>query len=226
MQFDDIIVFNGPLGFNELRNELMRNMKSGGICASRIVGIIPSFILRYARFTTNGCSFSEGITKAVIDWNYEKLDYILKNFNYIIPKAIIEICEFKKLVDDMLFELSYNLPKNPSDEVCLQFKNRLSEMRFTNYKKLAELCETYFQCHDEKGQNFNFSKLINRDVNLKSRFTKFTNGSMSLKSLINDELKPQAEFMTKFHKNLSKFSMDQFCIFIITYDLKYIKRVL
>ncbi len=226
MQFDDIIRFSGPLDFNELKSELMRPMKSGGYCASRIIGLIPSFISKYSKYIMNKEPFTESITKAILEWNEEKLDFISKNFNYIIPKAIIEICEFEKLVNNMLFEFSRTSPKSPSDKVCLQFKNRLSAMRFTNYKKLAELCGTYFQCRDNKEQNFNFSKLINRDVNLKTMFTKFTNGSISLKSLINDELKPQAEFMEKFHKNLSKFSMEQFCIFIITYDLKYIKRSL
>ena len=225
MRFDDIITLHGPLGFDELKKELSRDMRSGGICSSRIVGLMPeTFIHRYSKYISNGYAFPESITTAVLEWNNEKFDFISKYYNLIIPKAILEICEYKKLLVDMLNTLSPISPRTPSNDIIEGFKSRLSELKFFNYKKLCEICGTYLQSHDDTTQNFNFSKLINRDVNLKSRFTKYLNGSMSLYNLIHDEIAPQAKFMEKFCINLSKFSIEQFCIFIIAYDLKPIKR--
>ena len=122
-------------------------------------------------------------------------------------KAIKEIFKLYEYVSDIYFGFFINNELNVS-----KFK-RLLKIDLTNFKEISEICHIY-------SKNDNLSKLITRMNTLKKKTSKVLNGIISFSSFVNDEIVPQKNFLDVFSERLKLFNEDQFCIFLLCYDIK------
>ena len=194
----------------ELKEKLTRKMKNNDLCHQRIFSSTPLLWKEYGVYMENSrtCDFSEVFLELIKDWNIQRNMDILERYDETkVKKAIKEIFKLYEYVSDIYFGFFINNELNVS-----KFK-RLLKIDLTNFKEISEICHIY-------SKNDNLSKLITRMNTLKKKTLKVLNGIISFSSFVNDEIVPQKKFLDVFVERLKLFDEDQFCIFLLCYDIK------
>lgn len=194
----------------ELKEKLTRKMKNNDLCHQRIFSSTPLLWKEYGVYMENSrtCDFSEVFLELIKDWNIQRNMDILEIYDETkVKKAIKEIFKLYEYVSDIYFGFFINNELNVS-----KFK-RLLKIDLTNFKEISEICHIY-------SKNDNLSKLITRTNTLKKKTSKVLNGIISFSSFVNDEIVPQKKFLDVFSERLKLFDEDQFCIFLLCYDIK------
>ena len=194
----------------ELKEKLTRKMKNNDLCHQRIFSSTPLLWKEYGVYMENSrtCDFSEVFLELIKDWNIQRNMDIFERYDETkVKKAIKEIFKLYEYVSDIYFGFFINNELNVS-----KFK-RLLKIDLTNFKEISEICHIY-------SKNDNLSKLITRMNTLKKKTLKVLNGIISFSSFVNDEIVPQKKFLDVFSERLKLFDEDQFCIFLLCYDIK------
>ncbi len=194
----------------ELKEKLTRKMKNNDLCHQRIFSSTPLLWKEYGVYMENSrtCDFSEVFLELIKDWNIQRNMDIFERYDETkVKKAIKEIFKLYEYVSDIYFGFFINNELNVS-----KFK-RLLKIDLTNFKEISEICHIY-------SKNDNLSKLITRMNTLKKKTLKVLNGIISFSSFVNDEIVPQKKFLDVFVERLKLFDEDQFCIFLLCYDIK------
>lgn len=194
----------------ELKEKLTRKMKSNDLCHQRIFSSTPLLWKEYGVYMENSktCDFSEVFLKLIKDWNTQRnLDILEKYDKTKVKKAIQEIFQLYKYISDIYFGFFTNNELNVSNFKCLL------SIDLTNFKEISEICHIY-------SKDNNLSKLITRSNTLKKKTSKVLSGIISFSNFVNDEIVPQKKFLDIFVERLKLFSEDQFCIFLLCYDIK------
>lgn len=194
----------------DLKEKLTRKMKNEDFCHQRIFSTTPLLWKEYSEYMTDSktCDFKEVFLNLIKDWNIQRNIEILEKYsNKKINEAIQEILNLYNCIldiyDDFLVNSEFNTLK----------LTKLINMSLDNYKDIAEICQLYTK-------DYNFSKLLARVRTLAQKTKKALNGVITFDNFIKNEIIPQKEFLDVFVKRLSLFSKDQFCIFLLCYDIK------
>lgn len=199
----------------KLSNIISRKMKSGDYCYTRILGCLPDFgflVIPYLQYYKG--DYSKSFIAAVIEWNTFLITYVLKNNISLIDYAISEIFSFKNLLFDMM--------NNDWDDYSI-FTTRVNAITLIHYKKLADFIGIY--CNYDNVENYNYSKIIYRYNNFKTKFRKFCEGKIDFDDFMQKEIIPQYKFIKTYYDNIEKFNKEQLPICILCYDLKVSSRV-
>lgn len=194
----------------ELKEKLTRKMKNNDLCHQRIFSSTPLLWKEYGVYMENSrtCDFSEVFLELIKDWNIQRNMDILEKYDETkVKKAIQEIFKLYEYVSEIYLGFFRNNELNIS-----KFK-RLLNIDLTNFKEISEICHIY-------SKNDNLSKLTTRTNTLKKKTSKVLNGIISFSSFVNDEIVPQKKFLDVFVERLKLFNEDQFCIFLLCYDIK------
>ncbi len=200
----------------ELKVKLTRQMTSKDYCHQRIFSCIPLLWITYGDYMSSSKTydFSSVFLNVIKDWNTERnLDVIEKFGQDKFNKAIDEIYHYHQVLCDILDNF------NNDDTLKIELYNDLQNISLKNYKDLSVMCRICMK-------RDNRSKLISRLTNLKKKSTKFFSGIIPLSRFIEEEIIPQKEFLDTFVHRLEFFDHNQFCIFMLCYDIKKSNRTI
>lgn len=194
----------------ELKEKLTRKMKSGDFCHQRIFHCIPLLWREYSEYMTKSkiCAFEEVFFDLIKDWNSERNSDILRKYgNQKIDKAINEVISLYKVICDIYDNYTSN------EGLTINKLEELLTISLKNYNDISNICFIHTE-------NSNFSKLLVRIDNLTNKTDKFIKGVLSFDSFMKKEILPQKDFLDVFVERLKMFKKDQFCIFMLCYDIK------
>lgn len=198
----------------ELKEKLTREMKNKDFCHQRIFSSTPLLWREYSAYMEKSktCDFSEVFLELIKDWNIQRNMDILEKYNKNkIKEAIQEIFRLYDCVLDTYFAFFAN------NELDIAKFKRILSVDLTNFQEISEICHIY-------NKNDNLSKLITRTKTLKKKTSKVLNDIISFSYFVNDEIVPQKNFLDVFVERLKLFDEDQFCIFLLCYDIKKTNR--
>lgn len=198
----------------DLKDKLTRKMVSGDLCHQRIFSCIPSLWYMYSEYMTRTkiYDFAEVFFLLILDWNGDKNYKIIQRYgSKKIDLAINEVLELYDIISEIY---DCYLKKNYSSTETFE---KLLKVNLKNYQDISMLCNIYLGTE-------NHSKLITRKNTIVKKAKKTLNGVINFDKFITEEIIPQKEFFDTFVERLKIFDKDQFCIFMLCYDIKKIHR--
>ena len=194
----------------DLQLKLTREMSSKDYCHQRIFSCYPLLWKLYGEFMseTKNYNFPVVFLEVIKEWNIER-NKDAKEFydNYKYDMAIAEL----KFFYNMLCQI-YDKYHN-DNYVHVNNCNKILEMDMQNYKDISLMCRIY-------QKDDNRSKVLCRLKTLKKKTSKFLSGIITIEQFMEKEIKPQKEFLKVFLDKLELFDKNQFCIFMLCYDIK------
>ena len=199
----------------ELEKILSREMTSGDRCNQRILKCIPMFhpIICSYMLDHNNYRYSSVFMNVIIDWNNERILDIkekYKDHENQLHLAIDEVITFY----EQLKKIKSSYDKNKTLSIS---QDLINAMQLKHFKEISTLCRIYKK--DEK----NYSKLVHRVCNFRTKAIQFLRCKYTLDRLISEEVIPQLDFLSDYVTKMMKYDLNQFPIFLLAHDIRKIR---
>ena len=194
----------------ELQIKLTREMSSKDYCHQRIFSCYPMLWKLYGEYMseTKNYNFSSVFLELIKDWNIERnkdANELYDKYKYDL--AIAELKSFYNMLYQIYDKYHYD------SYLDVNYCQNILEINMQNYKDLSTMCRICLK-------DDNRSKVLSRLKTLKKKTTKFLAGIITIEQFMEKEIKPQRDFLKVFLNKLELFDKDQFCIFMLCYDIK------
>ncbi len=199
---------------NKIKEKSTRLMTSGDRCHQRIFHVIPMMCQEVnIHMVEDGIyNYEQALFDILNEWQVEQKRFIDES---VIYAAITEIRNFSGMLANLVFRYHTNNGEIPFSQWIVD------STKLTNYQKVLEACR--ISVVNQKNQIISYSKIIKRSFNFKKKLQKVLTGKLKLERFITDEIIPQKRFLDIFTARMEEFTIENFLIFILLYDIKHIK---